>query len=285
VRPRSYLYVPGDREDRFARAAERGADALVFDLEDAVAAAAKDRARAAVARHLAALAPTGPGPQNWVRVDADRLDADVAAVTGPALAGVLLPKASVESLHRIDSLLADAERAAGMATGSVAVVPVVETAAGLLETAALARGPRVARLAIGEADLAAELGVVPGPDRAELAPHRAQLVVASAAARLAGPIAPVETDLTVSDDALVASTAALLRQGFRARTAVHPRQVPSINAAFTPSTDELDRARGIVETLESAGSGVAVDPRTGRMLDEAVVRSARDVLSRATTPR
>ncbi|MFC7657264.1 hypothetical protein ACFQV8_13570 [Pseudonocardia benzenivorans] len=64
----------------------------------------------------------------------------------------------------------------------------------------------------------------------------------------------------MSDDALVASTAALLRQGFRARTAVHPRQVPSINAAFTPSTDELDRARGIVETLESAGSGVAVDP-------------------------
>ncbi|MFC7657265.1 aldolase/citrate lyase family protein [Pseudonocardia benzenivorans] len=90
--------------------------------------------------------------------------------------------------HRL--LLADAERAAEMATGSVAVVPVVETAAGLLETAALARGPRVARLAIGEADLAAELGVVPGPDRAELAPHRAQLVVASAAARLAGPIAP-----------------------------------------------------------------------------------------------
>ncbi|RTL69666.1 MAG: CoA ester lyase [Pseudonocardiaceae bacterium] len=280
MRPRSYLYVPGDRDERFARAAERGADALVFDLEDAVAPPAKDAARAAVAAHLRA-APARGGPERWVRVNADRLADDVAAVTGVALSGILLPKATPESLRRTDSLLLDAERAAGVRPGSVAVLPVVETAAGLLEVAALSRGPRVQRLAIGEADLAADLGLVPGPDRAELAPHRAAIVVASAAAGLVAPVAPVETDLTATDDDLAASTAALLRQGFRARTAVHPKQIPVINAAFTPTADELDRARAVVDTLDAAGSGIAIDPRTGRMLDEAVVRSARDVLARA----
>jgi citrate lyase subunit beta/citryl-CoA lyase len=279
VRPRSYLYVPGDRDERFARAAERGADALVFDLEDAVAPPAKQAARAAVAAHLRA-APAA-GPERWVRVNADGLAADVAAVTCAALTGILLPKATPESLGRTDSLLHDAERAAGVAPGTVAVVPVVETAAGLLGVAVLARGPRVQRLAIGEADLAADLGLLPGPDRAELAPHRAAIVVASAAAGLVAPVAPVETDLTATDDELTATTVALLRQGFRARTAVHPKQVPVINAAFTPTADELDRARAVVETLDAARSGIAIDPRTGRMLDEAVVRSARDVLARS----
>lgn len=278
MRPRSYLYVPGDREDRFARAAQRGADALVFDLEDAVPVAAKDAARRAVARHL----PAAPaGPQYWVRVNADRLADDVAAVAVARCAGVLLPKATPGALRRTDELLTDAERSRGLPAGSLAVVPVVETAAGLLDVATLARGPRVVRLAIGEADLAADLGVLPGPDRAELAPHRAALVVASAAAGLSAPIAPVETDLTVSVDQLAASTAALLREGFRARTAVHPTQVPVINAAFTPSDAELAAARSVVDAFESSGAGVAVDPRTGRMLDEAVVRSARDVLARA----
>jgi citrate lyase subunit beta/citryl-CoA lyase len=277
---RSYLYVPGDQRDRLAKAVGRGADALVLDLEDAVAPAGKDAAREFVAGFLAA----GPaGPELWVRVNADRLDADLPAVTAAVCAGVWVPKAEPEILARADVLLTTAERAAGLAPGSMRIVPLVETARGLLAAADLARAPRVLRLGIGEADLAAELGVQPGPDRAELAWHRAGIVVASAAARLVPPVAPVETDLSAGNEELAARTRALLREGFRARTAVHPRQVPVINAVFTPSDDELAEARDVVDRLaaaERAGGGVCLDAR-GRLIDEAVARSAREILDRA----
>lgn len=277
---RSYLYVPGDQSSKLERALDRGADALVLDLEDGVAVSAKDTARETVAAFLA----TGPtGPELWVRVNADRLDDDLPAVATATVAGVLVPKAEPALLARADALLTAAEQDVGLAPGSLRVIPLIETARGLLAVAELARGPRVLRLGIGEADLAAELGIRPGPDRAELAPHRAALVVASAAAGLAAPIAPVETDLSMSDTELAERTRALLREGFRARTAIHPRQVPVINTVFTPSEDEIAEARDIVARLEEAernGSGVAVD-RRGRMIDEAVARSAREVLARA----
>lgn len=277
---RSYLYVPGDQSSKLERALDRGADALVLDLEDGVAVSAKDTARETVAAFLA----TGPtGPELWVRVNADRLDDDLPAVATATVAGVLIPKAEPALLARADALLTAAEQDVGLAPGSLRVIPLIETARGLLAVAELARGPRVLRLGIGEADLAAELGIRPGPDRAELAPHRAALVVASAAAGLAAPIAPVETDLSMSDTELAERTRALLREGFRARTAIHPRQVPVINTVFTPSEDEIAEARDIVARLEEAernGSGVAVD-RRGRMIDEAVARSAREVLARA----
>nr|WP_191909892.1 aldolase/citrate lyase family protein [Microbispora cellulosiformans] len=360
---RSYLYVPGDRREKLARARERGADGLVLDLEDAVAPPAKDSAREVVAAFLTGLtdegaaaappdasAPDGPapgapppaaphefgpsgstrsgstphgsalgtspsatsngptpagptpngaattvstasapngtifgGPELWVRVNADRLDEDVPAVTLPSCAGVWVPKADPESLARVDALLTAAERAAGLPAGVMRVVPVIETARGLLAVAEIARAPRVLRLGIGEADLAAELGIRPGRDRAELAPHRAALVVASAAAGLAAPIAPVETDLSATGADLAATTRALLCEGFRARTAIHPRQVPVINEVFTPSPAEIAAARDVVTRLGAAnqsGTGVAVDAR-GRMIDEAVARSAREVLGRA----
>ena len=277
---RSYLYVPGDQSSKLERALDRGADALVLDLEDGVAVSAKDTARETVAAFLA----TGPtGPELWVRVNADRLDDDLPAAATATVAGVLVPKAEPALLARADALLTAAEQDVGLAPGSLRVIPLIETARGLLAVAELARGPRVLRLGIGEADLAAELGIRPGPDRAELAPHRAALVVASAAAGLAAPIAPVETDLSMSDTELAERTRALLREGFRARTAIHPRQVPVINTVFTPSEDEIAEARDIVARLEEAernGSGVAVD-RRGRMIDEAVARSAREVLARA----
>jgi citrate lyase subunit beta/citryl-CoA lyase len=280
---RSYLYVPGDQRDKLAKAVGRGADALVIDLEDAVAPGAKDAAREAVAEFLAA---GRAGPELWVRVNADRLDADLPAVTAAACAGVWVPKAEPEMLARADALLTAAERNSGLAPGSVRIVPLVETARGLLAAADLAHAPRVLRLGIGEADLAAELGVQPGPDRAELAWHRAGLVVASAAARLAPPVAPVETDLAVGNERLAASTRGLLREGFRARTAVHPRQIPVINTVFTPSDAELAAAREVVGRLaaaERSGAGVCLDAG-GRLIDEAVARSAREILGRAVAP-
>ncbi len=277
--PRSYLYVPGDQPDKLAKAADLGADALILDLEDAVAGAAKPAARESVGRFLTRAAN---GVQWWVRVNVETLADDVAAVTGPALSGVVLPKAEPALLGELDRLLTDAEQAAGMPRGSVAVLGIIETARGVLAAEQVAAGPRVVRIAIGEADLAGELGLQPGPDREELWPLRSRIVVASAAAGILPPVGPVETAVRDAD-LLQHTTRLLLRQGFRARTAIHPAQVAVINTAFSPSAEQLAAARDVLDRLaaaQSQGSGVALTA-DGRFIDQAVARSAREVIDRA----
>lgn len=288
---RSYLYVPGDRPDRLAKAAGAamsagGADALIADLEDGVAASAKDAARAAVTGFLRELSDRSGAqerprpPEVLVRVNSDgRLGDDLSAVVAAGGSAVYLPKADAASLRAVDLLLADLE---GDRRGSTAVVALVESARGVLDAEELAAHPRVRNLAIGEADLCAELGIDPSPDGRELWAVRSALVVASAAAGIDAPTGPVSTDF--SDlDALRESTTALRRGGFGARSAIHPAQLPVINDVFTPTEDEVAEARRLVELFEASvarGDGACVDDR-GRMVDEAVVRSARRVLGRA----
>lgn len=266
---RSYLYVPGDRADMLAKAPGRGADALICDLEDAVAHQAKDSARANVAGFLGDRPPV----EVWVRVNSgERMRADVRALLDPAPRGFVLPKASVAEVAVLSALLDEASRAA-------LIVPLVETAGGVLEAPSLARAPRVARLALGEADLRADLGVTPSADEREMLHVRSSLVVACAAAGIEPPNGPVSTDFR-DLDAFRVSTDALRRLGFGSRSAIHPAQVEIVNDVFTPSAQEVARARRIVEVYETAGGGVCVDD-DGRMVDEAVVRSARRTLARA----
>jgi citrate lyase subunit beta/citryl-CoA lyase len=270
VTGRSYLYVPGDRPDMMAKAMSQGADALILDLEDAVPAAAKQDARDAVASFLRGR--TDARPEIWVRMNGgDMLDDDVAAIAPARPDGLSLPKvSSPDDLARLDMLLGDAK------TG---VIALIETASGVLDAAAIARAPRVVRLAIGEADLAAELGIVPSDDARELAPMRAQVVLASAAARLDPPIGPVSTDFK-DLDAFRRSTEALRRMGFGARAVIHPAQVAIVNESFTPSAEEVAEASKLVARFDATGGGVGVDD-DGRMIDEAIVRAARRTLSLA----
>jgi citrate lyase subunit beta / citryl-CoA lyase len=274
---RSYLYVPADRADRLERARDRGADALVLDLEDGVALSDKDRARDQAADWLGG--QSGDGPQLWARVNAGTLEQDIAAVASPALLGVFVPKAEPESLALVDTLLTRSEQRLRFPNGRLLVLPLVESARGLLLAPELARAPRVLRLGIGEADLIAELGIVSGPDRSELAPLRLQVVVASAAAGITRPLAPTSTDFR-DLDAFANSARVLLALGFRARTAVHPAQVAVINDVFTPSAAEVRAAADLVSRFESASGGVVTDA-AGRMVDLAVVRGARELLARA----
>lgn len=293
---RSYLYVPGDNPAKLAKALTVGADALIVDLEDAVPPSGKDAARAAVAAFLADVAAPAGGwgaggraagegsvrPRVWVRVNPGELGhVDAAAVVGPGLAGLCVAKTeSVEQLSVLDGVLAALEEAAGLAVGSTKVVPLLESAAAVLAAAAIARGPRVARLQLGEADLAADLGVTLGPDERELLWARSQAVLASAAAGIAPPVAPVLVNFR-DLDALRASTVALKRLGFRGRACIHPAQLPVVHEVFTPTEPELAAARDLVARHEQAmrdGSGVCVDAH-GRLVDEAVVRSARRLLT------
>ncbi|MDP3983389.1 MAG: CoA ester lyase, partial [Acidimicrobiia bacterium] len=277
---RSYLYVPGDRAQVLAKAPTRGADALIVDLEDAVPLAAKEAARSTVAAWLAGLEGEDRRPEVWVRVNnhPDLLARDLEAVgSSPALAGVVIPKVDgPEVLEEVDRILPD----------GVAIQVMVETARGVLVLPRLAKAPRVLRLQLGEADLSADLGMTLSVDGAELAPVRLEVVIASAAAGLERPVAPVSTDYR-DLASFEASTLALRRLGFGARAAIHPAQVAVINRAFTPSDDEVMQARELLDRAEgaaAAGTGVFLDS-AGRMVDEAVLRAARQTLALAEQER
>ncbi|WP_181309656.1 HpcH/HpaI aldolase/citrate lyase family protein [Nocardioides campestrisoli] len=269
---RSALYVPGDSPEKLRSALGRGADELIVDLEDAVAPGRKALARDLVATWLDGLPPTDV--EVWVRVNAGppALD-DIRAVAAAAgLAGVTLAK--VESPEQVVAAAALLEELGSPAR----IVPLLESAAGVLRAAEIAAAPRVHRLQVGEADLRADLGVTLGPDERELLWVRSQVVLVSAAAGIAPPIAPVSTDFR-DLDALRASTEALARLGFMGRACIHPAQVATVNDVFTPTAEAVAEAESLLAALSAAGSGVALDAR-GRMIDEAVARHARLVLAR-----
>ena len=278
--PRSYLYVPGDHEGRLSGASGRGADALILDLEDSVPMQNKAAARDLVAHWLAH--PPATSAQLWVRINSTSPDADIASAVVAGVTGVMVPKAEPELLARVGELLADRERSLRLPPRSVRTIPLIETARGLLAAVEQARMPRVLRLAIGRADLAAELALGVDPEGDEFRPLLLQIVVASAAAGIAPPVAPTSTDFQ-DLGALRGSTERLLNLGFRGRSAIHPAQLETINAVFTPTAAAVKRAERLVAAFDAAGhagSGVTTD-EDGRMVDIAVVRSARELLSRA----
>ena len=263
--PSTYLYVPADRPERFARALASGAGAVILDLEDAVAVKMKADARRAAVEHLQA--PVGAVEQ-WVRINAGELGCeDLAALVGlPGLTGVFVPKADVASLDALHAI-APIPRCA-----------LVETAATILDLANVAAADGIVALAMGEVDLAADLGIDPSPDERELWPLRLQVVVASAAKGLRPPIGPVHRAIPDLED-LRTSTMALRRSGFEARQAIHPAQAPIIEDVMTPTAEETQRAEKLLRLVEAAGGGVCIDD-DGRMIDEAVLRSARRTLAR-----
>lgn len=279
---RSYLFVPGDRPEMLAKAPQRGADALIVDLEDAVAPARKLAARADVAAWLRGL--PGPMPQVWVRVNhlPSLLEGDVQAVLHPRLTGFMIPKVdSAAQLEAIAAMLDQVETAAGVESGAIRLLPIVETACGMLAVAEIAAAPRVERLMIGEIDLGADLGADP-TDVTAFVPLRMQVVVASAVAGIEPPLGPVSPDYR-DLELLAEQTRQLYRLGFRSRPAIHPSQVPIYNAVFTPTAAEVARAVRLVELYEKAhaeGRGAVVD-EDGRVVDEAVVRVARRIIETA----
>ena len=264
---RCFLYVPGHRADRFSKAFASGADAVILDLEDAVPVAAKDGARRDVRTFLDELAP---GPfEAWVRInDGDRGRADLRALAGTAtLAGVVVPKATPDVLA---ARHADAP--------DVALLPLVESAVALTEVATIAASAGVLTLAIGEVDLAADLGLGDDVPAAALWALRMQVVVACAATGRRAPLGPVIRD--IKDLTGFAATVRQLRHaGFGAVQAIHPRQVSIVNDELTPTPDEVAAAERVLAAAARADGGVFVDD-AGRMIDEAVLRSARRTVGR-----
>lgn len=285
---RSHLYVPGDRADVLAKATSRGADALIIDLEDAVAPSAKPAAREVVAAFLREQPAAGTGgPELWVRVNPGPAAlGDLRVVMAPALTGVCLAKTETHAdVEAVAALLDQLEERHDLAPGTITVAPLLESAAAVLGVREIAAAPRVSRLQVGEADLCAELGVQLGADERELLWVRSQVVLASAAAGIEPPVGPVSTNFR-DLDALRESTLSLRRMGYRSRACIHPAQIAVVNEVFTPTVEELGRARELVERYDAAiraGDGVFTDA-TGQMVDVAVVRAARRTVAAATAP-
>ncbi len=256
------LFVPGDRPDRFATAVGSGADVVVLDLEDAVAAADKDAARTAVNEFLAT------GVEVIVRVngtDSEWFADDVAALEG-ARCAVMVPKA-----HNVSQLQ---DVAVGLAPGTP-LIPLIETAAGVNAAAALCAAGSVVRAAFGSIDLGAELAVDPEVSEALLY-ARSAVVLGSAAAGCAAPLDGVTTDLR-ADGRLAEDVAHASRLGFGGKLCIHPSQVATVNERFSPSAAELQWARRVVAEATD-GRACVID---GKMVDKPVVARAHRMLARA----
>ncbi|MDR7166921.1 citrate lyase subunit beta/citryl-CoA lyase [Nocardia kruczakiae] len=259
----TWLFVPGDRPDRFAKAQAAGADLVVLDLEDAVAPDRKDEARDYVHQWLAG------GNRSAVRINAAGTHwyAEDLAMLAQHRAIVMIPKA-----EEPDALL---NAAAGL--DSPLFIALIETARGVLNAAALADSPEVRRLAIGTFDLAAQLGIDPS-DRDALAASRSALVLASAAAGLPGPIDGVTGSID-EPELLTADVNYARRLGFTGKLCIHPRQVATAAAALRPSSDEIRWATSVVEAVSADGVAVL----NGQMVDKPVVDRAHRILLQAGT--
>lgn len=272
---RAFLFVPADRPERHARALATGAGAVIVDLEDAVAPERKAEAREGLAASFAAL-PGADRQRLLVRINAAGTpwhEDDRAAVAGLVLQGlaegVVLPKAEKAGDLR---LLAEAIGPRGV------LVPLVESAAGLAAADELAAAPQVLRLAFGNLDFQADLGLACDADEAELVPVRLALLLASRRAGLPAPIDGVTADWR-DTQRLAADTARARRGGFGAKLCIHPDQVAPVQAALGPSDGELAWARRVIEAVRSAGGGVV--SLDGRMVDAPVVRLAERLVALA----
>ena len=282
---RSMLFVPADSERKLAKALDSRADALILDLEDAVAPARKPAARQAAAAFVVAQAKAHSASL-FVRInplDSGLALDDLATVVVPGLAGIMLPKTtSAEDVRRLGYYLDVLESRAGMARGTVRVVPVAtETAQAMLTMASFVLGiPRLTGLTWGAEDLSAALGAISNREAdGSLSPlyvFANSMCLCAAASAGVDAIDTLHADFR-DGDGLAAACAVARRRGFRGKIAIHPDQVDIINGAFTPSEAEIAAARRIVDAFAAqphAGT-LSID---GVMVDLPHLKQARRTL-------
>lgn len=286
---RSWLFAPGDSDKKMSKAAESGADAVIFDLEDAVAPDGKSDARRLVARMLATHADKRS--RLWVRINPIQeglaLD-DLAAVMPGAPAGIMLPKCrGRHDAERLDHVLGALEAVNGLPIGSTRTfVLATETAEGALAIGGYKDTPRLLAMSWGAEDLATALGASSneGPFGGygftyEMA--RSLCLVGAAAAGVAA-IETIHGDFR-DLDGLRARAGDMARAGWRGMLAIHPAQVEVINEAFTPGEEDIDRARRIVAAFE-ARPGAGTVGLDGMMLDRPHLERARATLAQVPKP-
>jgi len=274
MRLRSLLFVPGDRPERMEKALGLGADALILDLEDSVSLANKVAARDAV-RAFVARAPKGPAL--FVRVnplDSALVADDLAALAGLPLAGITLPKA--EGRASVDDLIA-------RLSGDYVVLPIASETPRAVFTLGSYDGARLAGLTWGAEDLPAAIGAATSreADGSYTDPYKVVRALTLFGAHAAGvpAIETVYPDFR-NLDGLAAYAGRARRDGFTGMMAIHPTQVAVINAAFTPSAEEVAHARAVVEAF-AANPGAGVLQLDGKMIDAPHLKAAQRLLALA----
>ena len=282
---RSLLFAPGNEPRKLDRLGDFAADGVVIDLEDAVPGSAKDAARAAVRGVLADLS----APLVCVRVNAsppDLLGADVAEVVTRKLDCVVLPKTEGSAdVRALNALISEAERRSGLDEGRIGILPLIETASGVLRSRAVAAAsPRVMTLALGSADLARDLDLpaIRAQTQGTTLDYARAAVLHSA--RAAGLPRPVDgPTLAVHDlDALEADCTAARELGYQGKICIHPAQVAIANRVFAPSVEEVAFARRVIEAFAAAdAAGSAAIVLDGTFVDIALAAHAERIVAQA----
>jgi len=283
---RTYLFTPGNHERRVEKALQLGADAVILDLEDAVAVAEKVATRDIVREVL-----TQPRDcAAFVRVnayDTTYCYGDICAVIGEGLDGIMLPKLeSVEDLKSVDWLISNLERERGYEIGSIDLLPIIETAKGAanLRDMVLA-GSRVKRFAFGAGDYTRDLGMDWSMAEGELLPIRSEMVLASRLGGLEPPIDTVYIHIK-EHEAFRASCETVRGLGFQGKLCIHPDQVPVTNDVFTPTADSIAWSEKIVAEFEKAeAEGLASIQVDGYFVDYPIVEKAQRTVDMANVLR
>jgi citrate lyase subunit beta/citryl-CoA lyase len=264
---RTYLFVPGSRPDRFEKAWQSGAHAVILDLEDAVEDTQKDLARENVASWLSRERPV------YVRINGTEtpwFERDLEVVRMPGVLGIALPKA--EHPEQIAQV-------AAYFTGEALVLPIIETALGVWNVRELAQAPRVERLAFGSIDFQLDTGIT--GEQEELLYARSRLVLAS---RITGLLPPIDGVTMALDDLvrLQDDVARARRLGFGGKLCIHPKQVDAINRGFAPTVSERAWARRILKAADASRAGAL--QLDGELVDRPVIERARSILAQADAP-
>lgn len=277
---RTYLFAPGNHPRKVEKCLASDADAVVLDLEDAVANAHKVETRQVLVDALS----TPRRPRGYIRVnsfDTPWCFEDLVAVIRPGLDGIVLPKVeSAAQLIAVDWVIQQLEQRHQLVAGSIDLMPIIETGLGVANINEICQaGTRARRVAFGAGDLHLDLNLRWEPDEKSLADTRARLVLAS---RVAGMEPPIDTVvLQIRDhDRFALSARNGLEMGFQGKLCIHPDQVAPANAIFSPSAEELDHARRVVQAFEEAeAAGSASIQLDGYFIDYPIVYKAQRIIS------
>jgi citrate lyase subunit beta / citryl-CoA lyase len=283
---RSLLFVPVTAEKFVRTGADRGADGIILDLEDAVAPSQKERARTLIADAIPQVARNGGDVLVRVNHPWRLLVRDLEAAVIPGIAALMLTKVdSAEHVHAVAEIVAELEAERGLPVGAMKFVVLVETAAGFFRIEAIAKShPRVVALSLGTEDFTADCGMLPDPE-ALFYPKQHTLIAARAAGIL--PMGFVGSIADFRDqEAFRAIVRRSRRLGFMGASAIHPLQVPVLNEEFGVTAEEEDRAQRMVAAYEAAfAQGLGAVQFEGAMIDVPVVERAKNVLRRAVAIR
>ena len=273
---RSYLFAPGNHERRVEKALGLGADVVILDLEDAVAISEKKSTRELINKTL-------EQPRNcavFVRVNAYDTEfcyGDICSIVSENLDGIVLPKLeSLEDLRSIDWLLCNLEQERGLPNGSIDLMPIIETAVGLVNIREIARADtRVKRLAFGGGDYTRDLGMEWTLKEDELLPVRSEMVLASRFGKLEPPVDTVFIHIK-EHDAFRSSCLNILGLGFQGKMCIHPDQVPVTNETFTPDPEEVKWSQRVIDEFAKAEkAGIASIQIDGYFVDYPIVEKAQ----------